>query len=79
MGLLQNACNPVILSQCAHWRENPFSYIGEIRIATPVCGLVRNDMVAFCNRPADFFSYALPMLPKSSILLATTFFMAAME
>ena len=31
----------VILSQCAHWREN----LPDIEeIATPVCGLVRNDM-----------------------------------
>ena len=40
---MQNTKFYVILSQCTHWRENPFSMQMELRIATPACGLVRND------------------------------------
>ena len=53
----------VIASQCAHWRGNPFSK-GCVflsisvesarakgkRIATPVCGLVRNDSESYACR-----------------------------
>ena len=33
----------VIPSQASDWRGNPFSNAVKIRIATPVCALVRND------------------------------------
>ena len=41
----------VILSQWAHWRENPYLSKWEVRIATPVCGLVRNDRQHFATGP----------------------------
>ena len=45
---------PVILSRCSHRRENPPPFGWGMRIAAPVCGLVRNDRMHFAT---GLFSY----------------------
>ena len=50
-GLLRNACTPCHSEPVVTpaWESVPNCIVK--RIATPVCGLVRNDRTAFCNRP----------------------------
>ena len=50
-GLLQNACKPCHSEPVVTLAWESVPICGVKRIATPVCGLVRNDRTAFCNRP----------------------------
>jgi len=47
-GLLQNE---VIMNCCAYWCDIPHWKPLSKRIATPVCGLVRNDKIHFATGP----------------------------
>ena len=50
-GLLQNACKPCHSEPVVTLAWESVPICGVKRITTPVCGLVRNDRTAFCNRP----------------------------
>ena len=52
----------VILSQCAHWRENPYSFVPRYGLPHHLSGLVRNDTKHFATGHMVFFYFTAAAL-----------------